>query len=304
MTENENAMAELVGHGAIGQFTSAEVDAQIATAKRYPRDLAKFEKNVDAQVTTDIETAISMTYHLEREDKKTKEKKEIIGPSVRFAEIILLAWGNMRVGATPIDIDHQFVTARGFAWDLESNVAQFRDRKAGITTSTGHRYGQDMIQTRANGAASTAYREAILKTIPQAFWKKHWQKAMDYVADASGEKLAAARDKAIKYFLSKGATIEMVLAKLGKEKVEDIDGQDMVVLGAIYTSMRDENKTAKEMFEGAKDEAANATAATAAGLVNEVKEKAKENATPGTEKPTPPADSTLAEGSDVRKPIK
>ena len=100
--ENEIALNAV---GAIAQITGAETDMQIATAKRYPRELEKFKKNVELQVTADIETAMSMGYKLEREDKETGEKKDIIGPSVRFAEVCALAWGNLRVGTRIIDID-------------------------------------------------------------------------------------------------------------------------------------------------------------------------------------------------------
>lgn len=250
MADDESTEVGFAGVGAIAQITGAETDMQIATARRYPRDLVKFKKNVKEQVCADLDTAMTMSYKLERTDADTGQKKDIVGPSVRFAEVIALAFGNMRVGSRLVDIDENFVTAQGMAWDLESNFAQTRERKGSIRKRNGQKYTQNMIQTVANKESSTAYREAVLKTIPQAHWKSLWEASREFIANASGENLAKARDRIVAYLTKhkEGVTVDQILAKFEKSKLEEIVGEDMVTLSAIANSVRDGETTPKKEF--------------------------------------------------------
>ena len=68
----------------------AEVDTQIATAKQYPRDIYGALNNIKTIATLDNSTAEDCFYALRRQGTL------IEGVSVRLAEIIAGAWGNMR----------------------------------------------------------------------------------------------------------------------------------------------------------------------------------------------------------------
>lgn len=286
----EPGSTEIISAGGLSQIVGAETDIQIATARKYPRVIEKFDLAVRTQVVTDLDTAISMAFHLEREDRKTQEVKEIIGESVRFAEIVALAWGNMRVGASITDISEEFVTARGQAWDLENNFAQFRERKASIRTRQGHKFSQDMIKTVSNAAASIAYRESILKTIPKALWKKHWDYSQQFILEANGAKLNDTRDRALKYFTKRGATIEQILAKLGVSEVDAIKGEHLQILGALYTAVHDEGQKISEVFVTGEAKAEDAAADKASEVLNEMKNRAAVSA--GTTEKT--ADAPMA----------
>lgn len=247
--DDSGTEVSFAGVGAIAQITGAESDIQIATAKRYPRDVAKFKKNAELQVCADLETAMTMSYKLEREDDSGK-KKDIVGPSVRFAEVIAPAYGNSRAGSRIVDVDENFVTAQGIFWDLESNFALTKERKGSIRKRNGQKYSQNMIQTVANAQSSTAFREAVLKGIPQAYWKPIWEKSREFIANASGENLARARDRIVAYLTKhkEGVTVEQILAKFEKSKLEEIIGEDMVTLSAIANSVRDGETTPKKEF--------------------------------------------------------
>src|SRR5258708_5503124 len=95
----DGSLAELV--------TRAEYDVQIATAKRYPRSIKQFIDNAMEMVTLSEQIADDCIYALPR-DGKTIE-----GPSARFAEMILHAWGHTRAGARIVNEDSRFVTAQG-----------------------------------------------------------------------------------------------------------------------------------------------------------------------------------------------
>ena len=68
----------------------ANVDSQVATAKQYPRDLARSINNSIAMATMDYNTAQSCGYALPRGGKP------ITGPSVHLAKLIVSNWGNIR----------------------------------------------------------------------------------------------------------------------------------------------------------------------------------------------------------------
>ena len=247
-TEVSGSLATLM------QLSAAEIDQQIATARRYPRNLAQFKKTVEEMVTCDLETAQGMTYALPRKERDQATGKSVeklvVGPSVRFAEVLVNEFGNCRVGARAIGADEDFVTAQGLFWDLEKNVAGFRERKASIRTRDGKKYGQDMIKTTMNSAISTSYREAVLKGIPKSLWKPLWDKAVEYAANAEGGELKKAWEKAVTWFGKKKVTEEMILKKLGRATVEEVTRDDIVILGALSSQIREDDVDPIQLFTG------------------------------------------------------
>ena len=88
----------------------AEIDIQIATAKQYPRDIQSALNRIRSIATIDTETAEDCFYALRRGGSL------IEGVSVRLAEIIAGAWGNLRVQTRIVGNDGKMITAM----DLES----------------------------------------------------------------------------------------------------------------------------------------------------------------------------------------
>lgn len=91
----------------LSAINKSEVDIQVSTAKAYPRDVEQSLKRIKQLATIDNETAENCFYALKRGDTF------IEGPSVRLAEIIGCAWGNLRVQARIIGNDGKFITAQG-----------------------------------------------------------------------------------------------------------------------------------------------------------------------------------------------
>src|SRR3954464_1853056 len=153
----EHAMeSQVLSTVALG--ADPEIGREIATAKRFPRSVTTFMRRAKEMATLTPEIAASCIYALPR--KENGRQKNIEGPSARLAEICASAWGNLRAEGKVLGNDDQFVTARGTAWDVESNVAIAYEVKRRITTSKGDRYGADMIGVTGNAAASIALRNA------------------------------------------------------------------------------------------------------------------------------------------------
>lgn len=234
---------------ALHAITRADIDQQIATAHAYPRSIRKFINEATDMATLNEEIAAGCIYALPR-DGKTIE-----GPSARLAEIAASAWGNCRAGARVISEDAEFVTAQGMFHDLEKNVAIMYEVKRRITDRNGRRFKADMIAVTANAACSIALRNAVFKGIPKAFWNEIYNSTRKVVVGDS-KTLANRRADAMAYLQKFGATEAQVLAKLGRTAVQEITGDDLVVLRGLVTALKEGDTTVEDAFGGTTPAAA------------------------------------------------
>ena len=86
----ENEIIQVSGGEMLEAINRSEIDGQIATAHKFPRDIMQCKKNMVALAAMDDDVAYNCFYHLERKDKDGKTTV-IEGPSVRFTEIISCA---------------------------------------------------------------------------------------------------------------------------------------------------------------------------------------------------------------------
>jgi hypothetical protein len=259
---------------ALESLTRGEIDIQVSTAKKYPRSLTRFLHEAETLACVDEETAASCFYVLKRSGKT------IEGPSVRLAEIVAYAWGNLRTGARPIADDGKMLTAQGYAHDLERNVARVAEVKRRVTDRDGRRYSEDMVAVTSNAACSIAGRNAIFQTIPRAYVDRILKRAKRVaVGDASS--LAQRRDSALDYFAKMGVERERVLAVLERASVEEVTLEDLETLTGLKTAIKDGMTTVDEAFPmpGAKTAAEPETGSRAAALAGKLK-RGKDKAAP------------------------
>ncbi len=205
--------------GALAEITGAEIDKQVETAKRWPRDLKSCKADLLELSTSSDDVAEACLYSLDRKEKDGGIKY-IVGPSIRFAELLVYCWGNIRWGARIVEEGKEFVTAVGFCHDLERNTATAIEVKRRITTSKGERYGTDMIGVTSAAACSIAQRNAAFDTIPDAVWRGIWERSRE-VAVGNEEQLRVRVDNAIRFFVKAGAQEKMIYPALGvKSKAE------------------------------------------------------------------------------------
>ncbi|PTL32530.1 hypothetical protein C7120_09210 [Prevotella sp. oral taxon 376] len=225
----------------LAAINKSEIDTQIATAKQYPRNLARVLNNIETLATMDEETAASCFYVLRRQGKV------IEGPSVRMAEIIASAWGNLRVQARIIGNDGKMITAQGVCHDLESNYATSVEVKRRITDKNGKTYSDDMQVVTGNAACAIAMRNAVMKVVPSALIKKVIGKAKK-VSLGQSMALENIRQSMMQYFSKIGVEEQCILDYLSVSKVDEIDTDMVVELRGLATAIKEGTTTVQETF--------------------------------------------------------
>lgn len=242
---NQNAEAEAVSEVEVGDalatISKAEIDIQIATAKKYPRSIQAFQRDIMTLATADTETARSMFYVVPR-DGKTIE-----GASVRLAEAAASCWGNAHFGARVIAIDAQFVTAQAVAWDMEKNYRVGIEVKRRITDRRGQRYSNDMIITTSNAALAIAFRNAVFKVVPAALTKKAYNQAKQ-VSLGKELTMEQRRKRALDSMIKIGAKAQDIFRLLKRRGEEDLTVDDLINLNGIYTAIQDGDTTWAEVL--------------------------------------------------------
>lgn len=234
--EDDDTDVQVLDIGAISAMASAEIDRQIATAHQYPRMLSACQRRMYELATMDRATAESCHYIL---PKKDQNGNLIEGPSVRFAEIVASAWGNIRYGAEVIDRQREFIVARGFCHDLETNVAVSITVRRRCVDKHGRRYSDDVMQSTENAGCSIALRNAIFRVVPKAATLTAYNAAMK-LADGEGKTMPELQAEAIGWYIGLGAKAEQVVAALGKQGQADITLADIRYLRGLYNAIKQE----------------------------------------------------------------
>jgi hypothetical protein len=224
-----------------------EVQGQIIMARKFPRDtVAAYTRIIDACKRKGLAERAMYAY--------TRGKETVKGPSIRLAEEMARAYGNIDCGWRILSEDK--VTGKSeieaFAWDLESNyrpritftVRHWRDTKSG-----GYRLKdeRDIYELCANMAARRL-RACLLKVLPS-----------DVVEDAlaqvsrtlSGDGEAPLQDrvrKMVAAFSNLGVTQEMIETKLD-HALDATTPDELVDMLAIFNTLRQGEKRPADFFE-------------------------------------------------------
>lgn len=224
----------------------ANVDSQVATAKRYPRDIRRSIDNSVVMATMNQETAQSCSYALPRGGKP------ITGPSVHLAKIIVSNWGNMRTEAKVIQITDKQVISRGTCWDLETNVASAFEVRRSIIGKNGQRFSDDMITVTGNAANSIAYRNAVFAVIPKAITDRVYYAAQKFITGdlSDSDKLLKVRTGVLNNFKNTyGISEEEVVKMCGKQTVNQIGADEISMLMGTIQALKDGDTTVDELMK-------------------------------------------------------
>ena len=242
----ENEIIEIKQAEMLAGITRSEIDIQIATAKQYPRDINRVLNTIATYATMDKETAEDCFYVLRRKDANGNDNV-IEGLSIRMAEIIAGAWGNLRIQTRIIGNDGRKITAQAVCHDLETNFAVCKTVDRRITTKSGKTYSEDMQVVTGNAAASIAYRNAVLAVIPKAVTKRVINEVKK-VALGQSIDLEQSRQNVIQYFAKLGVKQEQLFLYLGVNSVQEIDKQKIFELRATANAIKEGTTSVEECF--------------------------------------------------------
>lgn len=242
----ENQITRIDRAEAIEALNRSEIDIQIATAKKYPRDVQQSINRVRALALQDEDTAQECFYSLRRSGQDGNSNV-VEGPSVRFAEIVAASWGNLRVASQVVSNDGKFITARGVCLDLETNVAVSSEVQRRITNKYGKTFSEDMQVVTGNAAAAIAFRNAVFKVVPKAVTAAVLKDIKD-AAIGKAMDVENASQKMFAYFAKIGVTEPMILTYFGLSSRDEITAEMIVELRGACTAIKEGTSTAREMF--------------------------------------------------------
>jgi len=230
------------------QMAQAEFNQAVTTAHAFPRSPDKVAKAILSMATMQ-DAAQGCVYNIPRKERDGTAK-QIVGPSIRFAEIIAACWGNCNVGARIVGIDRQekVVIVEGVFWDLETGTKRVQQTQRNIATSGGKLYSLDMITVTANAAMSIALREAILRGVPRAVWWPAYKTVLAVIA-GDAKSMEQNRAMAMAYFTD---TLKVaparVFAALEVNGISEVGMDQIVALRTMATAIKDGEATIDSLF--------------------------------------------------------
>lgn len=240
--QHQNAVAESTSAREI-----AEVQAAMAIAKRFPRDPREaMDRILNACTRPTLAEKALYSY--------SRGGTDITGPSIRLAEAMAQAWGNMQIGIRELSQENGTSTVEAFAWDIETNtrqskvfqVSHIRHTKQGSKLLTDPR---DIYENVANNGARRL-RACILGIIPGDVTEAavmQCEETATVSADVSPEGIKVM----LKTFAETGVTKDQIEAKI-QSHIEAIRPAQKVNLKKIYNSIRDGMSKPEDWFEPTK----------------------------------------------------
>ncbi len=214
---------------------SQEVQAAMAIAKRYPRDVnAAYSRLMTSCKRKGLAEAAIYEY--------PRGGQKVEGPSIRLAEAAAQCWGNLDFGVVEVEQSAGQSVVMAYAWDLETNTRQVktftvkheRHTRQGRSFLTDPR---DIYEMVANQGARRL-RACILGVIPGDVIDDAIAQCEKTLIGDGKEPIAARVQKMLTAFAEFSVTAEMVEAKLG-HKVDAITETELAKLRKTYTSIKD-----------------------------------------------------------------
>jgi len=222
----------------------SEVKAQVFMARQYPRDTIAAQDRIMAECDR-LKLAEKAVYTFPRGGT------QVSGPSIRLAECLARAWGNIDAGIIEgerIDGESSMIA---YAWDLESNlrlrkefkVKHSRDTKQGRKALTDER---DIYEMTAN-QGSRRLRSCILGLIPGDVVETAVARCEKTLVAKVG-KLEEVIPKMLAKFDEIGVTKVMIEKRL-RHRMDATQPAEVVQLGNVFNSIRDGMGTISDYFE-------------------------------------------------------
>ena len=258
--------------GAVADRAVAEIQAQVFMAKQFPRD----ENQARARILRSCQRpglAAKAIYTY------PKGGQRVTGPSIRLAEAIAQAWGNLDFNTVILEQRETESVCLSYCWDVETNTRASRSFIVPHKISTKHGEKvltdpREIYELAANQGARRL-RACILSIIPGDI--------VDEAIDACNATLAGGNkrplidrlreltDRFMTYYSVPLSSIERYFGY----PLDSFTEMDGVTLAGIYTALRDGASSREDYFQLPK---------LAAGEEDPVPEKTAEGSKKGNKK--------------------
>ncbi|WP_421261390.1 hypothetical protein [Aeromonas jandaei] len=270
-----------------------EVQAAMVIAKKFPRNQVEATDRI-LQACSRPTLAEGALYSY------TRGGADVTGPSIRLAEAIAQAWGNIQFGIRELEQRRGESVVEAFAWDIETNTKQLKTFTIPHIrhTSTGQKKledPRDIYELVANNGARRL-RACILGVIPGDVIEaaqRQCEVTLNTHADTSPESIK----RMLEIFNAEfGVTSDQIQVYLGRRPDAMLPAQ-YVQMRKIYASLRDGMSKPSDWFKSmgnrAQSERESALAAMRGQQRTEAAKTKPKNTTPETEQ-TPQIDHSGA----------
>lgn len=226
------------------QRAIAEVQAAIMLAKKFPRNVKEaVDRIMVACQRPALAEAAVYSY--------AKGGSDITGPSIRLAEAMAQAWGNLQFGIRELDQRNGESTVEAFAWDIETNVREVKVFQVRHIRHTKHgSYAlsdpREIYEMTANQGARRM-RACILGIIPGDIVEaavEECDRTMKAKADTGPDGVK----KLLAAFEALGVTKEQMEKRI-QRRIDTITAAQMVGLRKVYNSLKDGMSVISDWFE-------------------------------------------------------
>jgi hypothetical protein len=256
MEMNSTQMQPVTASAATAMSTTREaqeVQAAVFMAKRFPRDenmaLARIAKSCQRRGLA--EKAI-YSY--------PKGGQNVTGPSIRLAEAISQAWGNIQSGVVELEQRPGESVCMSYCWDLETNT---RDTKIftvshSIQTKKGSKMLTDPREIYEHVANQGARRKraCILAVIPKDVVDSAMEACQKTLASGQKEPLIDRLRKMVNVFQTELSVPLECIEKYMGYKLNSFTEMDMGTLRGVYAAIKDDVNKREDYFDLPKAQSA------------------------------------------------
>mgnify|MGYP001010559095 CR=1 FL=1 len=235
-----------IGAEMVVSRQAQEVQAAMVVAKRFPRD------EYDA-VNRIMKACKRKTLAEQSHYTYPRGGEQITGPSIRLAEAIAQAWGNIDYGVIELDQTDGKSDMMAYAWDLETNtrstkiftVTHVRNTKKGSKQLTD---GRDIYELSANMGARRV-RSCILAIIPGDVVDMAEEECKKTLRGAYSEPLEERIMKMLQAFENEFSVDKILIEKYIGYVVTRFSEQDFIKLRGVYKSLKDGMAKREDYFD-------------------------------------------------------
>lgn len=223
-----------------------EVQAMVIMAKKFPRD--EFEATERIKRACQRKSLAAQAVY-----SYPRGGQNVTGPSIRLAEAIAKAWGNIQCGVVELSKEGGKSEMEAYAWDLETNtrvsktftVDHTRDTKQGKKKLTDDR---DIYEATANFGARRM-RACILSVVPGDVVDmavEECKKTM--IADGSKEPMQDRIAKMLDVFKKEFKVPKEALEEYCGRPAANFGNEEIYLLQGVYKAIRDGQGTVEAYF--------------------------------------------------------